>query len=282
MMNTSKGSYKGLAIPFFGEVFALIDEVMLEHKTPFYLIGATAISLQLLKEGFKPARGTKDIDFAVMVASFADFDSIMQSLESKGFKRVENPLTLYHPTYKTTIDLLPFGEIEEKDTQGFIEREIDLVILGYAETLEHAEKIKLDETLVAKVPPLPAMMMLKFISWHDRPEWRSNDLDDLFLIISRYFDVASNEIFEFHGDLLDSEPFDQKLIAARLLGRKIARYLKNNQKLKERVLTILETQINRNENSEIAIAWATKNDHPMDYGLKLLSQIRQGIEETLV
>ncbi len=280
-MNTSKKSFKELAIPFFREVFALIDEVMAMHHTPFYLIGATAISLQLLKEGLRPARGTKDIDFAVMVSSFAQYDAIKTSLKTKGFESVENPLTLYHTHYKTVIDLLPFGEVEEKDTKQFVERQIDLVILGFNEALGHTEEIELGETLVANVPALPAILMLKLISWHDRPEWRSNDLYDLYLIISKYFDMAGNEIFELHSDLLNIEPFDREMIAARLLGRKIAPYIKNSKKLKNRVLTILNQQIERAENSEIAVHWTTMYDHPVDYGIKILSEIKQGIIETL-
>ena len=60
-MNTSNQSYKELAIPYFGEVFESIDKVMHKHQISYYLIGASAIALELLKEGVKPNRGTKDI-----------------------------------------------------------------------------------------------------------------------------------------------------------------------------------------------------------------------------
>ena len=68
-MSKSNQTYKELAIPHFSEVFDIIDEVMREHAVPYYLIGASAIALELLKSDIKPSRGTKDIDFAIMLSS---------------------------------------------------------------------------------------------------------------------------------------------------------------------------------------------------------------------
>ena len=51
MTNTSKNTYKELAIPHFKEVFDIVDGVLTEHEVPFYLVGASAIGLELLKQG---------------------------------------------------------------------------------------------------------------------------------------------------------------------------------------------------------------------------------------
>jgi hypothetical protein len=53
-MSTSSQTYKELAIPYFKETFDCMDEIMQELKIPYYLIGASAIALELLKEGIKP------------------------------------------------------------------------------------------------------------------------------------------------------------------------------------------------------------------------------------
>lgn len=175
MTNSSKSTYRELAIPYFLEVFQLIDEVLHQHQVPYYLIGVNAISLKLLQDGIKPSRGTKDIDFAIMVSSFEVYDSIKNDLIKKGFNAVKAPYTLYHPQYKVAIDLLPFGDIEENDTINFHEREVEMVVLGFKETLEEAETLVLDEPLVVKVPPLHGMCVLKLIAWSDRPEHRGSD-----------------------------------------------------------------------------------------------------------
>ena len=58
-MNTSGQTYKELAIPYFEEVFRIIDDVLSRKNIPYYLVGANAIALELLERGHKPSRGTK-------------------------------------------------------------------------------------------------------------------------------------------------------------------------------------------------------------------------------
>lgn len=73
-MSELNQSYKELAIPHFKEVFDIIDEVLNERGIPYYLIGVSAIALEMLKKGIKPARQTKDIDFAIMVSTLEVYE----------------------------------------------------------------------------------------------------------------------------------------------------------------------------------------------------------------
>ncbi len=67
MKNTSNETFIKLGIPFFKDIIELINLVMIRNNVSFYLIGANAISLQLLKKDIQPGRGTKDIDFAINI-----------------------------------------------------------------------------------------------------------------------------------------------------------------------------------------------------------------------
>ena len=243
-MSTSNQTYKELAIPYFKESFDCIDEVMQELKIPYYLIGVSAIALELLKGGIKPSRGTKDIDFAVMISSRSDYENISNALESKGFNKVAAPWTFYSDTFRVAIDVLPFGEIEER---------------------------------IANIPPLPGMVILKLIAWSDRPEERENDLSDILKIIQHYYDLAWDEITEQHYDILDKDPFDQLLIAAEVLGRNSRLYLQKSQAISARVLKVLETNLEDASKSAIARDWARKLNTDIEYAFTLLSAFQKGI-----
>ncbi len=91
-MNTSGTSYKELAIPYFKQVFKLVDTVMKERGIPYYLVGVNAIALEMLKKGIKPGRGTKDIDFAVMVSTIKEYDRLVNDLVAKGFNKAKAPI----------------------------------------------------------------------------------------------------------------------------------------------------------------------------------------------
>lgn len=162
-MSISSQTYKELAIPFFKEVFDIIDEVMIKMKCPYYLVGVSAIALQIAQMGRKPPRGTKDIDFAVMVSSFKEYDEILHNLTSKGFTKTESFWTLYHKKYDVVIDLIPFGKIEEPYTIGFNERQSELHVLGFKEVLGHPEHLHIEDKQVL-IPPFPGMLLLKLIA----------------------------------------------------------------------------------------------------------------------
>lgn len=275
-MNLSSQTYKELAIPYFKESFDCIDEVMQELNIPYYLIGVNAIALELLKEGIKPSRGTKDIDFAVMISSSTEYEKISIGMEARGFKKVEAPWTFYSDSFKVVIDLLPFGEIEEKHTVNFNDRYIDLHVLGFREVLEESVSVNIEDK-IANIPPLPGMIILKLIAWSDRPEERESDLSDILKIIQHYYELKWNEIVEKHYDILDKEPFDQLLIAAEVLGRDSKLYMQKSESISARILNVLKTNLEDSTQSVITKEWARKLDSSVEYAYNILSAFQQGI-----
>lgn len=243
-MNSSKKSYKELGIPYFKEVFEIIDQTMIDHKIPYYIIGVSAIALELLKNGIKPNRGTKDIDFAIMISTMSQYEKLSETLVNKGFTKVKAPWTFYSQPFHVAIDILPFGEIEEQDTMQFNERYSDLHILGFKEVLEDSEQVQIEEKIV-NIPPLAGMIILKLIAWSNRPEERENDLSDILRIIEYYFDHNFNEIIESHHDIFGEDEFDQILISAEVLGRKARKILAKSKELESRIIYVLE-QMNFN------------------------------------
>lgn len=277
-MSTSNQSYKELAIPYFKEVFEIIDQVMIKHSVPYYLIGVSAIALELLKKGTKPSRGTKDIDFAIMISTLEEYEGISSSLQGEGFNKVKAPWTFYSDKYNVAIDILPFGEIEEKDTVKFNERYSDLHILGFKEVLEDAEKVQIEDKIV-NIPPLPGMIILKLVAWSDRPEERENDLSDILKIIEHYFDHNFDEIVEHYYDTFPEEGFDQLLIAAEVLGRKSKQYLKKSEALTERIRNVLENNLKVEHESRIAKEWARIKDWEIEYAFSILKLFQKGLSE---
>lgn len=278
-MNTLNQSYKELAIPYFKEVFEIIDGVMIKYSVPYYLIGVSAIALELLKSGIKPSRGTKDIDFAIMISSLDEYENISGSLQGEGFTKVKAPWTFYSDKYNVVIDILPFGEVEEIDTLMFNERNSDLHVLGFREVLEDSEQVKIEDTIV-NIPPLPGMIVLKLVAWSDRPEERENDIADILKIIEYYFDYNFDEIVEHHFDTFPEEDeLDQLLIAAEVLGRKSKHYLKKSEKLDTRIRSVLKNNLNNERESKIAKEWARINDWEIEYAFSILVAFQKGLNE---
>lgn len=278
-MSTSNQTYKELAIPYFKEVFDCIDEVMIKFNVPYYLIGASAIALELLKDGIKPSRGTKDIDFAIMISSIQEFKLIVEELDKHGFNKVEAPWTLYNDRFNIAIDLLPFGKIEEKFTVNFNERYTGLHVLGFSEILEESETIQIEEKSI-QIPSLSGMVILKLIAWSDRPEERDNDLYDILRIIEHYFGLNFDEIVEHHNDTFPEESdLDQLKIAARVLGRKASQFLNISETINDRILKTLNDNVADPKNSTIAKQWIKDKEWDLEYAVQILEEFKLGLIE---
>jgi predicted nucleotidyltransferase len=278
-MSKSNQSYKELAIPYFKEVFDIIDEVLTAHEVPYYLIGVNAINLELLKKGFKPGRETKDIDFAIMVSTLDQYEEISDVIKDRGFTRLDAAWRFYHKKFDMVVDLLPFGEIEENDTIGFNERTTDLHVLGFKEVMENANEIEINETRV-RIPPLPGMIVLKLVAWSDRPEVRNNDLYDILRVIEKYNDLEYENNFENHFDTIEEmDEFDERRFSSRILGRKIKTYLDKSTGLKDRIESVLAKNTADAATSDIARNWAREKGWDLEYCVTLLNDLKMGIRE---
>lgn len=279
-MNISNQTYKELAIPYFKEVFDCIDEVMIKLNVPYYLIGASAVALELLKDGIKPSRGTKDIDFAIMISSIQEFETIAEELIKHSFINVkDSSWRFYNNTYNIVIDLLPFGEIEEEFTVNFNERYTDLHVLGFSEVLQDSVRVEIEEKSV-QIPSLEGMIVLKLIAWSDRPEVRNSDLYDILKIVEHFFDINFDEIVENHYDTFPEEGnLDQFKIAARVLGRKASKFLNVSEAINERILKTINDNVANVENSAIAKQWVRGKDWDLEYAVEILEELKLGLIE---
>ncbi len=276
-MSTLNQTYKELAIPYFREVFEIIDEIMVANNIPCYLIGANALALEQLKHGIKPLRGTKDIDFAIMVASLEEYQKISDSLIENGFTKVKAPWTFYLEKYRMVVDILPFGGIEEQNTFQLIKSHTDLHMLGFKEVLSQPVPVKIEDK-IANIPTLPGMVILKLIAWSDRPEDRPDDLLDILHVIKNYFDIEYNDIVSNHYDTFnEGGDFDTLIVAAEVLGRKAGEYLTLSERLSNRINEILLDNLRVASESTIARIWARQNGLEIEYAYSILLAFQKGL-----
>lgn len=272
-------SFKELSIPWFSEIYSIIDRVMVKCDHPFYLIGASAIAVELLRKGLKPSRGTKDIDFAVMLASLKEYEEVLTEMEMHGFQKANDiPHRLYHAQYDTVIDLLPFGQIEEQYTIRFSDRKTEIHVLGFSEVFESARKVQMEKITIV-VPPLEGIVLLKLIAWGDRPDRRSDDLGDILYIFEKYFEHNYDEIVEYHYSTFPGEkdPFDTNLIGTEVIGRKIKKYLNRSTVLRNRIHALIDQSLEDPESSKLLIEWSRVLYRSLEYSASLLLALKKGL-----
>lgn len=213
-------------------------------EIPLYLIGAQARHFHLLEKGIKPGRGTKDIDFAIMLPDIGTYDRVLGNLIEKGFRKVTEPYRIIHDPTNTVVDLLPFGEIEEEGTVKFTDRKTELSVVGFQDVLKNPTIKRLDDQTTVQVTPLEGLLILKFISFEEKPE-RTKDLDDIHDILINYFEINVERFYNNLPDFMDefSDTGFQMEAGAWLAGYDIGNVLNYNWQLKKHILEILKKEV---------------------------------------
>ena len=268
------------------EILSAIKEIVEKNEVDFFVTGATARDIILnTVYKIKVPRATNDIDFAIRIDSWTQFDAITKDLINKGFV-VTN--IIHRFKYRSfPVDFIPFGKIavDESKFKWPDKDEKEMSVLGFEEVYENIELIKVrkePETII-KFASVEGLTILKFLSWAENPTRSPKDANDLLLIMKTYIDAGNLErMMNEHEDLVD-ETFDYETIGARLLGRDIVKIAKSNTI--DFILKILNTEIENRGVAQLA-SEMSRYEYSFDeakekteFALQLLKNFKLGLEE---
>lgn len=281
MKNYLKINLNNLRQEGLKEILDTMEYVFQKEGVDFYyLIGAMARDIWSEQRNII-TRHTRDIDFAVMISSVDQFEKVKQQLiQEYQFTSVTgNEFALQSPT-GITIDLLPFGKIEVMD--GVIVQGVGLQqikVNGFKEIAESGIAEVQSEEHSFNIATLPAIILLKCISYDDRPEKRQKDPDDIMKILQTYFDIATDVFYDKHYDLLDRIDEGRDIIAARVVGRELRNILSQNMELKNRITKILKQHINTINGNAFTEIMARTSGQTVERAIILLNEILLGIKD---
>lgn len=241
------------------KTFAILQNAFDELGIYAYLIGAQARDIWFLP--IKSPRITRDIDWVIANSSEAVFKELKTFLiQQKGFSETRNPLKINSPD-NIEVDLIPF---DFPDTPHFI---------GLNEIFERGtEGVIFDDGKTYQVATLPAIVLLKFIAFSNRPEYRSKDILDIAYIL-RHFEDDSDEYFILLTEM------QAELVPARLIGRKINHIIGDSLDLKNHFIKILEIHVANPKKNKIAEIMIRGTDENEDFAASLLAEILKGVLE---
>jgi predicted nucleotidyltransferase len=244
----------------------------------YYLIGANARDIQLYKSGKKPSRGTRDIDFAVMLPDHASFDEFKEVLFTRGFEAAHGnqPFRIYHKESNTVVDLVPYGQIALDSTISFADRKVELSVLGMEEVGAQVEAFQHPDGYSIPVSPAQGIVILKFIAWSERPD-RTKDLTDIADLLDSAWSLNEYEAYIDHLDLFEDN-FDEIYAGPRIIGRKMQVILAANSQLEERMLKMITSDLSQ-EVGPISRAIVNTSKKTVEQAKQILKNLLKGITE---
>jgi len=246
-------SSEDLNNPFLKELLKKLTNYFQSVGSDFYVIGATARDI-ILSGIHKQAsaRRTADLDIAIAIKDWDKFNQISEELckmedftkDSKLTQRIK-----FKNVYD--IDLVPFGEIAQKDNTIYWppEEQFAMSVAGYTEVANNTLDITIDNELTVKVASLPGIFILKLTAFNDRKNETNKDADDLAFILENYLAINEERAAADHYDIYEAENFNTFTAGAILLGRDIKSILGANEETINTFIQILDEELKMEEES---------------------------------
>jgi predicted nucleotidyltransferase len=199
-MSTYKINFKQLRQqPQLSEMLSALERGLNKFDIDFYLVGAVARDLWMSAiNDIPPSRITGDIDFAIFINDKGIYDNLKKHLiEVEGFSPYKgNAFVLVWKGFMQ-VDLLPFGQIEDKNDAVSIEGSglTSLNMPGFKEIYDDGLPIvELEKIHKFKFCTLPGIVILKLMAWQDRPEIRRDDIKDVSNVLKHFFDMQRKSL----------------------------------------------------------------------------------------
>lgn len=214
------------------DILRAVAEEAQAEQVDYMLVGATARDILLTHVfGLAARRATYDVDFAIAVKDWDQFDALRARLIARGtfipggqarqrlyYKGDQGDLN-YH------LDLVPFGQI----TQGSDElawppdMKVIMNLAGYDDVLAAAERVTFLPGFDGKVVSLAGLAILKLVAWSDRVLENPKDAHDLIHLMDSYAAAGNiDRVYEEDG-VIEAGDYDPDLAGVYLLGKDIRR-----------------------------------------------------------
>lgn len=255
MKNISQRPFNKLPLKGLEDLFKALSDKFKEMNVEFFVIGAIArdILFYVIFDAKIPLRGTGDVDFAVSVKNWDEYERIIKELIRTGdFEKEKDRQRLKYKN-KICLDIVPYGKIaDKKQLIKWPPPELSSImsVAGFQEAYEGAAEFEIAKDLHIKIASIEGLTVLKIVSWNDRKNRK--DAQDLKTILVSYFALCIGELEniydEFSDVILDVEG-DTERTGIRILGERISRLLHHSPQVHATITSILEAELKKDSDN---------------------------------
>jgi predicted nucleotidyltransferase len=178
----------------------------------FVLIGASAVRLLTGDR----SRGTQDLDLMLEVS----LDRYPAGLEAQpGWTRHPKREHTWIGPGSCLLDIVPCDREHGATSLVWPETGSRMNLTGLRLAMDHAHSVEVAPGVSIRVATLEAIVLLKMVSFLDRPPERDRDLEDIAFLFDEYIGPQDNRRYEDHIFELGLQ-YDE--ISPFLLGKKLA------------------------------------------------------------
>ena len=218
--------------PVTVDILRAVAEEAQAQQIDYMLVGATARDILLTHVfGLVTRRATYDVDFAVAVKDWFQFDALRASLIARRTftARGQAQQRLYYQKQSGDLeyhlDLVPFGGVSQGTDEVAWPPDMKIImnVAGYDDVMASAELVTFAPDFVGNVVSLPGLAILKLVAWSDRGRVNPKDAQDLIQLMESYTAAGNFDRVYNEDGVIDAGAYDPDLAGVYLLGQDIRR-----------------------------------------------------------
>jgi predicted nucleotidyltransferase len=204
-----------------------------ELGLPYFVAGAMARDIVLTNVfGIDTGRATHDVDFAVAVEDWDQFQLVKERLIASGqFNPAGKAVHRLNYIAKVgdtgyPVDILPFRGVEKE--LNIIawppDMQVIMNVVGYEDALAAAVAVTVESDLTVPIASPSGLALLKLFAWGDRHAETAKDAQDLVTLLREYHMAGNqNRFYDEESAMFEAVDFDLNLASPRLLGMDVRR-----------------------------------------------------------
>lgn len=217
----------------------------------FFVIGATARDIIMELHDEQSGRLTYDLDIAITINDWSQWDTVETGIVSlANFKKDKTQQQRFIYKDAFALDIVPFGEIMKQGNKIFWppDESFAMSVLGFDAVENASLRINVDQEIEIKIASLCGIFILKVFAWKDRHHKDNKDADDIGFILANYLEIHRESSLEYY-DIVYPENHTILTGGGGMLGIHAAELLRDYPDVKIAVIEILQSELDKNEES---------------------------------
>lgn len=227
-----------------------------EMELPLYVVGASARDMAMRVLGLpKPERTTTDLDVAILLQDWSQYDRLSKILEDRYFQKDPAKQRFWYkgPNNENDyeVDVVPFGGVAKNEMVAWPpEGNPVMSVRCFVDVMRFADKVIVDDTFVVWMAPISGQLLIKLDAWLDRHLKKDTDASDMMYLLKNVYGayVAVKEPLPREVNLEDAD-FDVIVAGAQWMAAELRTMLTIEHRLY--YSEILEKELAQEESSAL-------------------------------
>ena len=242
--------------PFLVETLHALAECYAALNMELYVVGAVARDLALhLLQINDPYRGTLDLDVAVLMADWNQYNQLTETLLRHQFVKAAEKQRFYYlgttGNFRYIVDIVPFGSIaRQKKIAWPPDGNPVMSVRCFDDVMAHADHVLVDNSFSFHLASLSGQFLIKLDAWSDRNALTKKDASDMVHILRNVYVAYALSRQALPPEInIEASEFDVVVAGAEWIAADLTQILSKEHR--QFYATMLQEEVNQEENSAL-------------------------------